>query len=77
MKQGKQRTGKGGGREMKYDSIDYNKMFSVLQEDCIRKNCCNAFAKITVDELVNLNNLLDRLIVFCENVDTDELEDCE
>lgn len=58
-------------------NIDYNKLFDELQKDCIRENCCNAFANIGLDELIELNYLLDRLLIFCENIDTEELEDYE
>ncbi len=58
-------------------NVDYNKLFDELQKDCTRENCCNAFANITLDELVELNYLLDRLLIFCENIDTEELEDYE
>lgn len=57
--------------------MDYNKLFYELQKICTRENCCNAFANITLDELVELNYLLDRLLLFCENIDTEELEDYE
>lgn len=58
-------------------SVDYNDLFTKLQEDCDEENCCNAFADITLEELIELNYLLDRLTVFCENIDTEELEDFE
>ncbi len=48
-----------------------------MQKACDRENCCNAFANIALDELVELNYLLDRLLIFCENIDTEELEDYE
>ena len=56
---------------------DYNELFAELQKDCKRKNCCNAFAGITLGELIELNYLLDRLLIFRENIDTEELEDYE
>lgn len=56
---------------------DYNKLFVDLQKDCDAKNVLNAFSHISLDELIELNFLLDRLIIFCENVDQEELEDCE
>lgn len=59
------------------ENVDYNKLFTELQRDCNRKNCCNAFANITLEELIELNYLLDRLLLFCENIDTEELEDYE
>lgn len=58
-------------------SVDYNELFAELQKDCNAKNCCNAFANITLEELLELNYLLDRLLIFCENIDTEELEECE
>ena len=58
-------------------NVDYNKLFDELQKDCVSKNCCNAFANITLDELVELTYLLDRLLIFCENIDIEELEDYE
>lgn len=58
-------------------NVDYNKLFAELQKDCTRENCCNAFANITLWELKELNYLLDRLLIFCENIDTEELEDYE
>ena len=58
-------------------SVDYNELFAELQKNCNVENCCNAFANITLEELIELNYLLDRLLIFCENVDTEELEDCE
>ena len=59
------------------EKIDYNKLFEELQKDCNRGNCCNAFANITLGELKELNFLLDRLLIFCENIDSEELEDYE
>lgn len=59
------------------NSVDYNKLFSELQKDCVVNNCCNAFANITLGELKELNYLLDRLLVFYENIDYDALEDYE
>lgn len=58
-------------------SADYNKLFFELQKDCNNNNCCNAFADITLGELIKLNHLLDRLLIFCENIDSEELEDYE
>ena len=58
-------------------SVDYNELFSKLQKDCVAKNCCNAFTNITLEELIELNYLLDRLLIFCENIETEELEDYE
>lgn len=59
------------------ESVDYNKLFAELQKDCDLKNCDNAFACITLEELIELNYLLDRLLIFCENIDTEELENYE
>lgn len=59
------------------EKIDYNKLFEELQKDCNRENCCNAFANITLGELKELNFLLDRFLIFCENIDSEELEDYE
>lgn len=56
---------------------DYNELFAELQKRCHLENCSNAFADITLGELVELNYLLDRLLIFCENIDTEELEDYE
>ena len=56
---------------------DYNELFSELQKHCTRENCSNAFAYITLDELIIMNYLLDRLLIFCENIGTEELEDYE
>ena len=58
-------------------NVDYNELFDELQKTCCRENCCNVFANITLGELVELNYLLDRLLIFCENIDTEELEDYE
>lgn len=58
-------------------TVDYNELFHKLQKDCVENNCCNAFANITFYELIELNYLLDRLLIFCENIDTEELEDYE
>lgn len=58
-------------------SVDYNELFSELQKNCNTENCCNAFANITLGELIELNYLLDRLLIFCENIETEELEDYE
>ena len=52
-------------------SVDYNELFSKLQKDCNAENCCNAFAYITLEELIELNYLLDRLLIFRENIETD------
>lgn len=58
-------------------SIDYNKLFAELQKNCVRENCCNAFSNISLAELIELNYLLDRVLIFCENIDSEELEDFE
>lgn len=58
-------------------SIDYNELFFELQKQCNADNYCNAFADINLGELIELNYLLDRLLIFCENIDTEELEDFE
>ncbi len=55
----------------------YDEMFMKLQKHCDIENCCNAFANITLGELIELNYLLDRLLIFCENIDSEELEDFE
>lgn len=57
--------------------IDYNQLFTELQKKCDSENWCNAFANITLGELIELNYLLDRLLIFWENVDTEEIEDYE
>ena len=59
------------------ENVNYNKLFTELQRDCNRRYCCNAFANITLEELIELNYLLDRLLLFCKNIDTEELEDYE
>lgn len=56
---------------------DYNKLFDELQKSCDVENCCNAFRCISLEELKELNYLLDRLLLFCENIDSEELEDYE
>ena len=56
---------------------DYNELFENLQNNCDEQNVINAFSDITLGELEDLNYLLDRLIVFCENIDEEELEDFE
>ena len=55
----------------------YDEMFKELQKHCDRENCCNAFSNITLEELIELNYLLDRVLLFCENIDSEELEDFE
>lgn len=57
--------------------VNYNELFLALQKDCNAKNCSNAFTNITLEELIELNYLLDRLLIFCENIVTEELEDYE
>ncbi len=54
---------------------DYNELFADLQENCDENDYCNAFSCISLNELIELNSLLDRLIVFCDNVDEDEIDD--
>ena len=54
---------------------DYNELFADLQEDCDENDMCNAFSCISLGELIELNNLLDRVIVFCDNADEDEVDD--
>jgi hypothetical protein len=44
---------------------------------CDENNVCNAFNCISLYELDELNRLFDRLIIFCENIDEEELEDYE
>ena len=68
--------GIGEGKKMS-ETVDYNKLFAELQKNCSSENCCNAFTNINVDELIELNYLLDRLLIFCENIDSEELEDYE
>ena len=51
---------------------NYNQLFADLQDSCNKENCCNAFSNITLEELKELNHLLDRLIIFCENIDFEE-----
>ena len=60
-----------------YEDDKYNYMFIELQKHCERENCCNAFRHITLYELIKLNYYLDRLLVFCENLDPEYLEDLE
>ncbi len=60
------------------EKVDYyNELFSQLQSWCKNNNCCNAFAFISLQEIIELNYLLDRLLIFVENIDKDELEDFE
>lgn len=54
--------------------VDYDKLFSDLQEACDFENVCNAFRCISLDELEQLNYFLDRLILFRDNNDEDEVE---
>lgn len=56
---------------------DYNELFRDLQELCDSKNVCNLFRYINLYELEELNHLLDRLLLFVENINADELEDFE
>ena len=56
---------------------DYNKLFKRLKDNCVADNSCNAFSHITYDELVELNNYLDEFTIFVENMDEEELLDCE
>lgn len=56
---------------------DYNELFHQLQLSCQENNCFNAFRCISFDELQELNYLLDRFLVFCENIDLEELDDYE
>lgn len=58
-------------------SLNYNEMFDNLQALCDEENCCNAFRCITLEELKEINYLFDRLLLFCEDIDEDELEDYE
>lgn len=58
-------------------TIDYNELFNELQKYCDDENCCNAFRHISLLELQALNYLLDRLIIYCENLNQEELEDNE
>lgn len=54
---------------------DYNKIFVELQKDCEEKGYCNAFYQIHLADLIDLNYLLDRFLVFCDEVGKEELED--
>ena len=58
------------------ETVDYSELFAGLQKECSRKDSCNAFSQITLEELISLNELLDRFIIFCENFDEefDEFE---
>lgn len=56
---------------------NYNELFADLQKNCNEENVFNAFSYISLDELKELNFLLDRLIIFCDNIDEEELEDYE
>lgn len=56
---------------------DFNHLFAELEKDCKEKEVCNAFEYITLGELIDLNELMDRVIVFAENADEEELEDME
>lgn len=56
---------------------DYNELFYDFRKLCEENNVCNAFNCITLEELEKLNYLLDRLILFHENTDLEELEDYE
>ncbi len=54
--------------------MDYSNHFEKLQKHCEFENCTNMFKSITPDELIELNDLLDGVILFCENTDMEELE---
>lgn len=56
---------------------DYNKVFRSLDEDCKTQNICNAFHNITYADLMELNDLLDKVILFCDNISEEELEEVE
>lgn len=56
---------------------NYNGLFERLQKHCTVTKKCNAFAYITFDELIELNDLLDRLNVYCDNVDREQIENQE
>lgn len=53
------------------ETKNYNELFAELQKECDRKQYGNAFSRITLEELIDLNGLLDRVMVFCENFDED------
>ena len=56
---------------------DYNKVFRDFDEECERQGICNAFHNISFADLLELNELLDKVLLFCDNVSEDELEDIE
>lgn len=57
--------------------IDYNALFAEVQKKCSAKDWCNAFANITLDEAMELNYLLDRLLLFVENIGIEAFENEE
>ena len=57
--------------------MDYNELFTEFERDCEEENVCNAFSCITLGELKDLNYLLDRVLIFCENCDEEEVEGME
>lgn len=57
--------------------MNYNEIFTRFERVCKAEDWCNAFSHITYDDLVDLNDLLFKLITFCENIDPEELEDYE
>ena len=56
---------------------DYNKLFKNLENYCKGNNSCNAFSCITYNELIDLNDYLYQFLNFVENMDEEELLDCE
>lgn len=62
---------------MSEETNNYNDLFNQFEKNCERENIPNAFRYIQYYELEELNNLLDKVILFVDNIDSDELEDYE
>ena len=56
--------------------MDYNAIMQDFEALCEEKGCCNAFKYASVADLEQLNYLLDRVLLFCEE-NEETLEDLE
>ena len=54
---------------------DYNKLFEELKKECKKEHVSNAFSCISIEELKELNNLLWKIIEFCDDISDSVLKE--
>lgn len=56
--------------------MSYDELYQELEKDCLEEDVLNVFSYMTLGEMKKMNFLLDRLMLFCQENET-EIEDLD